>query len=129
MPEGLTSVTVRRKVLVVDDEPQWRAKLQNCLTQAGFDVLSAADGSEAMAQAADPTVGLMIVDEDLGGESGVMLSKFLRRNHPGVPTVLCTSVKSEPGKGMELRKQFADQWVAKDSLEELLAKVVDSYPA
>jgi hypothetical protein len=43
-----------------------------------------------MRKAAGSRLGLMIVDEDLAGESGIMLTKFLRRNHPGVPTMLYT---------------------------------------
>lgn len=115
--------SAKRKILLVDDEQHWRDKVRTSLANAGFDVLSASDGSEAMARAADPDMGLMIVDEDLAGESGLMLSRFLRRNHPGVPTVIFTDTKQAVGKNLEMRRQVADQCVTKDCVEELVAKV------
>ena len=37
-----------RTVLVVDDEPQVRSVVQQCLTEAGFEVRAAADGRQAL---------------------------------------------------------------------------------
>ena len=76
-----------------------------------------------MAQATDPSLGLMIVDEDLAGESGRMLSRFLRHNHPDVPTLLYTTTEREADTTLELRSQSADQSLPKGSMEELIVNV------
>lgn len=110
----------RRKILFVDDERHWRDKVGASLAEAGFDVMSAADGSEAMERATDPALGLMIVDEDLAGESGLVLSNFLRCNHPGVPTVLFTTTTYPAANTMEMRREVADQWVPKGCVDELI---------
>ena len=117
------SALKRQKILFVDDEKHWRDKVSASLAEAGFDVLAASDGSEAMRQAADPCLGLMIVDEDLAGESGIMLSKFLRRNHPDVPTMLYTSTEHDADTTLNLMKQGADQCLPKGSMEELIVNV------
>ena len=117
------NASMRRKVLFVDDEQQWRDQVSSSLGQAGFDVLAAADGSEAMAKAADPALGLMIVDEDLAGESGLMLTKFLRHNNPDVPTMLYTSTPHDADATLDMMSQGADQCMPKGSMEELIVNV------
>jgi len=117
------STLIRHKVLFVDDEEEWRHKVSASLADAGFEVLTAADGSETMRQAAGAPVALMIVDEDLAGESGVMLAKFLRYNHPGVPTILYTSTAQDAGTTPDALPQVADQYLPKGSMEELLVNI------
>jgi len=117
------SPVTKCRVLFVDDDKDWRDMVAASLAAAGFDVLAVSDGSEAMAQATDPSLGLMIVDEDLAGESGRMLSRFLRHNHPDVPTLLYTTTEREADTTLELRSQSADQSLPKGSMEELIVNV------
>jgi two-component system OmpR family response regulator len=113
----------RHRILFVDDEPQWRDAASTSLAQAGFDVLTAADGSEAMRKAAAGPLALMIVDEDLAGEKGAMLARFLRYNHPGVPTILHTTAEHDADATLDLMSQTADQCLPKGSMEELIVNV------
>ena len=117
------SARARKKILFVDDEKQWRDKVCASLTEAGFEVLAASDGTEAMRQAAEHPLGLMIVDEDLAGESGIMLSWFLRRNHPDVPTMLYTSTEQDTNTTPDMISQAADLCLPKGSMEELIVNV------
>ena len=117
------STVKKHKVLFVDDQTQWRNMVCTSLAEAGLEVLTASDGSEAMRQAEDPSLGLIIVDEDLAGESGLMLTKFLRRNNPDVPTVLYTSTEHDADTTQELRNQGVDQCLPKGSMEELIFNV------
>jgi DNA-binding response OmpR family regulator len=117
------STVTRQTILFVDDEECWRERVSACLEEAGFDVLAASDGSEAIHKAARRSLGLMIVDEDLAGESGVMLTRFLRRNHPDVPTMLYTSNRHDPHRTPDLIRQGADRCLPKGSMTELLANV------
>ena len=113
----------KQTILFVDDEKHWRDQVSASLVEAGFDVLAASDGSEAMHKAAGSRLGLMIVDEDLAGESGLMLTKFLRRNHPGVPTMLYTSNRQDAHQTPDIMSQGADRFLPKGSMTDLLANV------
>jgi two-component system, OmpR family, response regulator len=113
----------RHKILFVDDDQHWRDLVSAALTEAGFEVLAASDGSEAMRQAADLSPGLIIVDEDLAGESGFMLTRFLRCNHPDVPIMLYTSAEHDADTTMDMMNQGADQCLPKGSMEELIVNV------
>lgn len=117
------NAVARRKILFVDDDKYWRDRVSACLAEAGFDVLAASDGSEAMLKAADSPLGLMIVDDDLAGESGIMLTKFLRRNHPDVPTLLYTSNRHDGDRSLDMISQSAHRCLPKGSMTDLLANV------
>ena len=117
------SPVTKQKILVVDDEERWREMVSTSLAEAGFDVLAASDGSEAMHKAADSRLGLMIVDEDLAGESGLMLTRFLRRNHPNVPTLLYTTYPHDLNSTTDMMRQGADRCLPKGSMNDLLANV------
>ncbi len=113
----------QRKILFVDDERDWRDAVSASLSAAGFEVVTASDGSEAMARGTDPSLGLMIVDEDLAGESGSMLASFLRRNNPDVPAMLYTTTVRDAEVMPGLENQAAEQSLPKGSLEELILNV------
>ena len=113
----------KRKTLFVDDEKPLCDAVSASLAGAGFDVLAVADASQAMLQAEDPALGLIIVDQDLAGESGVMLTKFLRWNHPEVPTIIYTSPEHEADTTSHTRNRRADQCLPKGSIEKLIAHV------
>jgi two-component system, OmpR family, response regulator len=113
----------KRKVLYVDDEKQWRDMVAASLGAAGFDVLTAADGSEALMRGMDPSLSLTIVDEDLAGESGSMLSRYLRHNNPAVPTMLYTSADRGPNTAPNKGSQGTGQCLPKGSMEELIVNV------
>ncbi len=114
---------IKQTILIVDDEERWRDRVSTTLAEAGFEVLAASDGSEAMHKAEGSSLGLMIVDEDLAGESGLMLTKFLRRNHPDVPTLLYTSSRHDSPRRLDMMNQGADRCLPKGNMLELLANV------
>ena len=118
----MTTLT-RHKILFVDDDQHWRDIVRAPLTEAGFEVLATSDGSEAVRQAADPSLCLIIVDEDLAGKSGFMLTRFLRCNHPGVPTILYTSTEHDADTTLDMMNQGADQCLPRGSMEELIVNV------
>jgi DNA-binding response OmpR family regulator len=113
----------KRKILFVDDERRWRDRVSASLAGAGFAILAVADASQAMREAEDPALGLILVDRDLAGESGVMLSRFLRCNHPEVRTVMYASPEPGPHRIFGSSPPGRDDWLAKGSMEELVAQV------
>jgi DNA-binding response OmpR family regulator len=113
----------RKKILFVDDEDSWREKVSASLTEAGYDVLAARNASEAMLRADMPSLGLILVDDDLAGESGILLTKFLRANHPGVPTMLYTSKDYDDATILSMAKQGIDRCLPKGGMDELIVTV------
>lgn len=113
----------KKTILLVDDEADWCARASDCLAKAGYDVMVAADASEAMLRAEEPRVGLIIVDDRLGNESGFMLMRFLHKNFPEKPTVLYTSFEYDDAMVLQIIDHGADQCVPRGSLDELIVTV------
>ena len=51
-----------QRVLVVDDEPEFRQLIAGCLTEEGFEVLEAGDGLEALLQLKRERPGVLLLD-------------------------------------------------------------------
>src|SRR5215470_2590056 len=66
-------------VLVVDDDPDVRQVLRWALEDAGFDVLTAADGPTAFDQAKLRPPGVVVLDHGLPGRDGTHVADALRR--------------------------------------------------
>lgn len=118
-----TDSVTRKKILFVDDEDSWRGQVSASLTEAGYDVLAAGNAAEAMLRADEPNLSLILVDDDLAGESGLMLTKFLRANHPGVPTLLYTSKEYDEATILSMAKQGIDRCLPKGGMDELIVTV------
>jgi DNA-binding response OmpR family regulator len=112
-----------KKILFVDDMEEWRSMVGTFLRENGYDVLTASDGSEALAKIEGVRLGLIILDLNLAGESGVMLMRFLKRNHPQVPILLYTGMEHDDGTVRAMLRDGADQYLKKGSMEELLKAV------
>ncbi|HET9798989.1 MAG TPA: response regulator [Gemmatimonadaceae bacterium] len=67
-----------RRVLFADDNPDQRALYVDILTHAGYEVLQARDGAEAIARARDDRPGLILMDVTMPGTSGWNAVRALR---------------------------------------------------
>lgn len=72
-------------------------------------------------------LGLIILDLNLAGESGMMLMRFLKRNNPEVPVLLYTGLEHDDTTITEMLREGADRYLKKGSPEELLKTVQISF--
>ncbi len=90
------------KILVVDDEVHVRKILEYSLTQAGYDVLSAQDGDEAINIIEKETMDLVITDLNMPKVPGYELTLKLKQDEKTkhIPVIVLTAV----GQDDELQK-------------------------
>ncbi len=81
----------KRTILVVDDEPGMRSGLSEVLGRAGYHVLQAAGGEEALRLLEGRKVVLVISDMRMPGLSGLDLLGHIRRSQPHLPVVMITA--------------------------------------
>ena len=92
---------MRRRALIVEDEPMVAALTASALETGGFEVRTAHDAPAARkaVRAFDPDIALL--DVGLGsGPSGVDLAHVLSRKHPGVALLMLTKVTDLRALGM-----------------------------
>jgi DNA-binding response OmpR family regulator len=124
-PPVLSKNGVRSKVLVVDDEPEAVELVRFNLEQAGFAVLTAADGAEALKQARTGSPNLIVLDLMLPEIGGLEVCKMLRRDPAtaSLPIIMLTAKAAEIDRvlGLELG---ADDYITKPfSPRELVLRV------
>jgi len=113
------------KVLVVDDEPNIVLSLEFLMEQAGFEVVTAEDGEQALARVNDAQPDLLLLDISLPGISGFDVLERLRSEEATaqLPIIMLTAHGRdvEREKGMALG---ADDYITKPfSTQSLVEKV------
>jgi two-component system, OmpR family, KDP operon response regulator KdpE len=111
------------KVLVVDDEPQIRRLLRTGLGGYGYQVLTAANGQEALVTAAQKSPDVVILDISLGSEpDGLEVCRRLRE-WSNVPVIML-SVHGEEKTKVTALDAGADDYLTKPfGIEELRARI------
>jgi CheY-like chemotaxis protein len=112
----------KRKVLVVDDDEDFRLQLVTQLEAAGFEVVAVEGEVRAVEVLKELTPDLAIVDlmmEHMDG--GFALSYRLKKRNPPVPVIMVTGVTSETGLDFGTAGEDEKSWVKADAM---LAKPV-----
>lgn len=116
---------MKQKILVVDDEPDALELIEFNLKQAGYDVVTAADGAAALKKARAAQPDLVILDIMLPEIDGFEVCKLLRRDPAtaAIPILMLTARAAEIDRvlGLELG---GDDYVTKPfSPRELVLRV------
>ena len=112
----------KKRILVVDDEPQITRVLRTSLTGNGFEVRTAEDGHAGLRLAREWQPDLVITDISMPNMNGIELSRQLRAES-SLP-IIVLSVKGEEKTKVEALDAGADDYVTKPvGMDELLARV------
>jgi two-component system OmpR family response regulator len=115
--------TPEARLLVVDDEPGIRELLTASLRFAGFDVLPAADGEEALRLAEQYRPDLVVLDVMLPDLDGFTVTRRLRERGRQMPVLFLTA-RDETSDKINGLTVGGDDYVTKPfSLEEVVARI------
>lgn len=91
---------MRKRILVVDDDPELVELVCFNLKQAGYTVGTAADGVEALKKARSLMPDLIILDVMMPELDGFAVCEILRRDSvtASIPIVMLTALSSELGR-------------------------------
>ena len=115
-----------KQILIVDDSATMRQMVRFTLTSAGFDVVEAGDGKEAVGKlngGAKPN--LVITDLNMPNMDGISLIKAVRAmpSFKFTPVLMLTT-ESDEGKKKEGQAAGATGWIVKPFNPEQMLKVV-----
>lgn len=114
---------MKKRVLIVEDDPHIRLGVGEALKAEGYETYETADGSQVMAMLRQTKPDLVLLDVMLPGKNGYDVCRELRQNKISTPVIMLTAKGQEIDKvvGLELG---ADDYVTKPfGLRELLARV------
>jgi len=78
------------KILIVDDEPFIRENVERILADSGYHVYTAADGGSAREMVAQEEIDLVLLDLNLGTESGIDVLKDMKEIDPDLLVIMIT---------------------------------------
>jgi two-component system copper resistance phosphate regulon response regulator CusR len=113
------------RILLVDDDPKYRATVADGLTHSGYECATAGEADEAwmLLSGGDPLPDLVLLDVMMPGRSGWTLLERMRADALDVPVIFVTArdAVEERVHGLGLG---ADDYVIKPfALSELLARI------
>ena len=121
-------MTLKMRVMVVDEQESFREMVSGLMTEQGFDVYPAADGIDALRQIYHVMPQLIVSDASLANLSGFEFLSFVKRRFPAIAIVALDAQPEEPGPTSKLSadvllaKQPWDPVALLDVVEGLLAR-------
>lgn len=114
-----------KRVMTVDDSATVRQVLQMTLEGAGYQVLQAVDGVDALRKLASESVDMLVTDLNMPNMDGITLIRQVRQDPANrfMPIVMLTT-ESQPEKKQEGKAAGASGWIVKPFRPEQLLAVV-----
>ncbi len=77
-------------IMLVDDEERFLATTGKLIARAGYEVLTATSGAEALEQLRTHAVHVVILDVKMPGMDGIATLKEIKRQYPMVEVIMLT---------------------------------------
>ncbi len=115
-------------ILIVDDSASMRQLVSFTIKDAGFGVMEAVNGKDALTKASGAKMDMVITDLNMPEMDGIELIKQLRRKteYKFTPIVMLTT-ESQEGKKQEGKQAGASGWIVKPFKPEQLMEVVKKF--
>jgi len=114
-----------RTIMTVDDSASIRQMVGFTLKQAGYQVVEAVDGKDALAKLNGPAVHMMLTDLNMPNMDGIELIRHVRASSSSkfIPIVMLTT-ESQAEKKQAGKEAGATGWIVKPFKPEQLLAVV-----
>ncbi|MBF0608622.1 MAG: response regulator [Candidatus Magnetobacterium sp. LHC-1] len=115
----------KKTIMIADDSPSIRQLVKMTLTEAGYDVVEACDGEEALGRIGESHVHMALVDLNMPKIDGLDVIRGIRANpkHKFIPIVMVTT-ESSVSKRQEGRACGATGWIIKPFKQEQLLAII-----
>jgi len=125
----VAGATMSKTILAVDDSGSLRQMVSFSLKAAGYGVVEAVDGQDALNKAKLQQVDLVLTDQNMPSMDGLSLIKALRgmKNYQKVPILMLTTESGDDMKA-KARAAGANGWLVKPfdpaRLHEVVKKLI-----
>ena len=112
------------RILVVDDNDDFRTLLREVLESKGYNILEAVDGQEAVEVMTHEEIHLGIVDLDMPRMNGIEFSKKIKAERPNFPIIMVTAYSQFYSAG-DILASGVDAFLQKPVDLERLLKAIE----
>lgn len=115
-----------KMIMTVDDSTSVRQMVSFTLSSAGYQVLEAADGKDALSKLGESTtIDMLVTDLNMPNMDGIELVKTIRaqQRHKFIPILLLTT-ESQEAKKQQGKAAGASGWIVKPFNADQLVGVV-----
>jgi CheY-like chemotaxis protein len=124
----------KKRILVVDDEPDLVTFLRSVLEDAGYETVAAQDGEEALAAVQQSPPDLITLDISMPRKSGVRFYREMKdsQDWKKIPIIVITGISEDFKKFISTRKQvpppegYLSKPVEPKTLAELVGKLLSA---
>ncbi len=121
-------MTAKKKVLMVDDAAVVRQIVTLTLTNAGYEVIQAIDGNDALTKLRTNNISMVITDLNMPGMDGIEFIRQVRGKSEFrfMPVVMLTT-QSQASKREEGKEAGASGWICKPFTSAQLIGVLQKF--
>jgi two-component system chemotaxis response regulator CheY len=114
-----------KNIMTVDDSSSIRQMVSFTLREAGYNVIEAVDGKDALSKLKDCQIDMLLTDLNMPNLDGIGLIKEVRKNQSTkfIPVVMLTT-ESQSEKKQQGKSAGATGWIVKPFNQEQLLLVV-----
>lgn len=116
-----------KPILIVDDEPIVRESIRDWLEDAGYQVMTAESGEEALEMVEKQDFSIMVLDVRLPGKTGVTVLKEVKSKRPSIKSIIITAYPSTGSENEAMKLGAVDYLIkpiAPDELERLIRETL-----
>lgn len=105
----------KKKILLVDDDPDYLFQLTIALEDMGFEVIAAQTQQEAENIVDKMRPDLAILDLMMENQdTGFILCHLIKNKYPDVPIIIASAVTAETGLLFDVESEDDRQWIKAD---------------
>jgi len=114
-----------KTIMVIDDSASIRQVMNLTLKKAGYDVIEACDGQDALGKLQGQKINLMICDVNMPNMDGISFLKNVKTSasYRFTPVIMLTT-ESQEGKKQEGKTAGAKAWVVKPFKPEQMLEAI-----
>ncbi|MDQ7773417.1 MAG: response regulator [Elusimicrobiales bacterium] len=115
----------RPRVLFADDQTELLYLMKEMLEQAGFEVITAENGGEAMKAVFENTPDIAVLDYNMPVKDGLAVAEALKENplFAHIPIIICTAFGEKSTKLRGLSMGIDDYLIKPVDADELIARI------
>jgi len=114
------------RVLIVDDEEQFRVTTEKILSRRGFQTILAGSGEEAIARVKDKP-DVIVLDIKMPGLDGLETLAEIKKLAPDLPVIMLTGHGSEPSAQTALDQGAFDYLAKPCEIDILASKITEAF--